>query len=743
MQDRCEALAGAVRHQRAGRFQQAEAIYRRILAEDPGDPDALHLLGFLAHQLGRHEAAVDYIARAIARNPSAACYHVNLGNALQALARFEEAAACYREALHRQPDSAEAANNLGNALAGLGRSQEAMASFLEAIRLRPDWSLAYSNLGNVLKAQGRLEEAQACYQEALRLEPASAEAHNNLGVTLQQLGRLEEALACYREALRLKPDYADAHYNLGNGFKDQGQLEEAAASYQRAIAIRRDYAEAHNNLGFVLKEQGRLEESIASYRQALRFRPRYAEAFNNLGNALYEQGQLEEAVRSYREALALKPDFAMAHSNLLFVLHYELAGGPEALFAEHLRWAAQQAPATTVRLPHPGERAPERRLRIGYVSPDFRAHSVAYFIEPILEAHDRRGFEVFCYSDVSRPDGVTARLQSLADGWRSTFGMTSAQVEDQVRQDRIDILVDLAGHTGGNRLLVFARKPAPVQVTYLGYPDTTGLRAIDYRITDEWADPPGQTERLHTEELVRLPRGFLCYRPPRDAPEIAPLPALGTGAVTFGSFNNLAKMTPEVIGLWSAILREVPGARLILKSKALGDAGAQERLRETFRQNGVAAQRIVLWGVIPGHRGHLEAYQQIDIALDSYPYHGTTTTCEALWMGVPVIVLAGGAHVSRVGVSLLSAVGLAEFIADCPERYLELAAGTAGDLDRLRRLRAQLRDRMTGSPLTGVTGFTKSIEDAYRRMWRRWCGPVNTLGGTVHAATPSSCSRRS
>jgi protein O-GlcNAc transferase len=738
MQDRCEALAGAVRHQQAGRFRQAEAIYRRILAEDPGDPDALHLLGFLAHQLGRHEAAVDYIARAIARNPSAACYHVNLGNALQALARFEEAAACYREALRRQPDSAEPANNLGNALAGLGRFEEAMASFLEAIRLRPDWSLAYSNLGNVLKAQGRLEEAQACYQEALRLEPASAEAHNNLGVTLQQLGRLEEALACYREALRLKPDYADAHYNLGNGFKDQGQLEEAAASYQRAIAIRRDYAEAHNNLGFVLKEQGRLEESIASYRQALRFRPRYAEAFNNLGNALYEQGQLEEAVRCYREALALKPDFAMAHSNLLFVLHYELSGGPGPLFAEHLRWAAQQAPATTVMLPHPGERAPERRLRIGYASPDFRAHSVAYFIEPILEAHDRLGFEVFCYSDVSRPDAVTARLQSLADGWRSTFGMSEAQVENQVRQDRIDILVDLAGHTGGNRLLVFARKPAPVQVTYLGYPDTTGLRAIDYRITDEWADPPGQTEHLHTEELVRLPRGFLCYRPPRDAPEIAPLPALGTGAVTFGSFNNLAKMTPEVIALWSALLREVPGARLILKSKALGDAGAQERIRETFRQNGVAAQRIVLWGVIPGHRGHLEAYQQIDIALDSYPYHGTTTTCEALWMGVPVIVLAGGAHVSRVGVSLLSAVGLAEFIADSPERYLELAAGAARDLSRLERLRAQLRDRMTGSPLTAVTGFTRTLEDAYRRMWRRWCGPVNTLGGTVHAATPSS-----
>jgi predicted O-linked N-acetylglucosamine transferase (SPINDLY family) len=331
----------------------------------------------------------------------------------------------------------------------------------------------------------------------------------------------------------------------------------------------------------------------------------------------------------------------------------------------------------------------------------------------------RRGF-LYCYSDVRRPDAVTARIRKSAVVWRELRGLSDPQAADLIRRDQVDILVDLAGHTARNRLLVFARKPAPVQVTYLGYPDTTGLNTIDYRLTDAWADPPGQTERFHTEELVRLPRGAWCYRPPEDAPAVEDLPAWSAGSITFGCFNNFAKVTPRMIGAWADILRDVPGARIILKSPVLMESSTRRLALERFRAHGIEGARVGLFGPVEPEQ-HLAFYNWIDIALDTFPYHGTTTTCEALWMGVPVVVLAGATHASRVGVSLLASVGLADWAADSLEAYVERAVRAARELDRLRLLRAGLRERMAQSPLTDAKVLTRDLEAAYRRMWRRWC----------------------
>jgi protein O-GlcNAc transferase len=368
-----------------------------------------------------------------------------------------------------------------------------------------------------------------------------------------------------------------------------------------------------------------------------------------------------------------------------------------------------------------GDKNPDKRLRIGYVSADLRSHSVAFFLESILAARNQREFEVLCYSNSVAADTTTARLRALVDGWRDIAGLDDEQAAALIRSDAIDILVDLAGHTKANRLPLFTRKPAPIQITYLGYPDTTGIEAIDYRLTDEWADPPGQTEHLHSEQLVRLPDGFLCYQPPSSCPPVGPLPLLLSGRVTFGSFNNLAKVSPTVIGYWAAILAAVPGSRLLLKSKALADSGTRKYIHQQFCAHGIEAGRVELVGWTPARVDHMALYSEVDVALDTFPYHGATTTCEALWMGVPVVTLAGPVHVSRVGVSLLHAAGLAELIAESPQEYARKAAELVADTGRLAALRGDLRERLRASRLTDAQRITASIEVAYRDMWRRFC----------------------
>lgn len=576
--------------------------------------------------------------------------------------------------------------------------------------------------GERFRAQGRIDQAIAHYERAISLKPDFVDAHNGLGMALAVRGRNDQAIAHFERALVLKPDYPLVHNNLGSALAMQGQMDQAIVHFERALALKPGDAQIHNNLGNAFRLQGRMGRAVSHHERALAIIPDYALAHHNLGSALMLQGRIDLAVAHHERAVSLSPHHADSHHSLLLTLNYSSNKESMAIYAAHLDFARRwEAPLARHIQPHRNDRSPERRLKIGYVSADFRQHSVSYFLEPVLSHHDHDRFEIFCYSNHDHEDEVTQRMRSHADHWHRIIGLSGEQLADQIRADKIDILVDLIGHFGANRLLVFARKPAPIQITWLGYPNTTGLSAMDYRLTDGFADPPGMTEHLHSERLVRLPECFSCYRPPADAPEISALPARERGYVTFGSFNNQAKITPEVMAVWAKILRSVPGSRLTLKNPAMGEDATQHMVQRVFREQGIAPERLELLGHDPSLGLHLERYWSIDIGLDPFPYNGATTTCEALWMGVPVVVLAGKTHAGRVGVSQLSNLGLTALIGRTTEEYITIALQLAADLDRLSALRAELRSCMAASPLTDALRFTRNLEFAYREMWKQWC----------------------
>ena len=602
-----------------------------------------------------------------------------------------------------------------------GQLSQADALYRQILAREPKHADALHHLG-LIAHQGGRNEAVDLIRQAIALRPNFPQAFNNLGNVLREKGKPQEAIVAYRQAIARKSNYAEAYSNLGNALKDTGQVSEAIAAYHRAIALKPNYPGAYSNLGNALRDSGQGDEAIAAFGQAIALKPDYAEAFNNLGNALKDVGQVDEAIAAYRRAIEFRPGYSDAHSNLLHTLHYQPGYDPQSIAREHSCWNRQHAePLKQFILPHANDPNPDRRLRIGYVSPDLRQHSVAYFLENLLAHHDAESVEVTCYSDVVRPDATTARLKKLSAQWCDIAGLNDAQVEQRVREDGIDILVDLAGHTANNRLLLFARKPAPVQVTYLGYPDSTGLRTMDYRLTDAYADPPGIRVESSTEQLVRLPGTFLCYRPSDVSPQVGPVAALGNGHVTFGSFNALAKVNAPLVAMWSKILDQVPKSRLILKGRGLGSATAQQHILELFVAHDIGPDRVEMVGWIASKAEHLQLYNRIDIALDTFPYHGATTTCEAMWMGVPVITLAGKAHVSRVGVSLLSNVGMPDLIADSQDGYVRVASELAGDVARLGQLRSTLRQQMQQSPLMDAPRFARNVEAAYRQMWQTWC----------------------
>jgi protein O-GlcNAc transferase len=644
-------FGAAAKHHQAGRFVEAEAGYRRVLAAMPNHADAMHLLGVIALQAGRYEVAADLIGRAIRLNGNDPAYFSALGNACFALGDFAAAVAACRE--------------------------------------------------------------------TVRLAPGDANGHCNLGTALSRLGTLDAAVAAYREALRIEPDYARAHANLGTALYDQGQHDAAVAAYREALRINPDDAGVNCNAGAALHSQGKLTEAATAFRAALRIEPGYLKAIGNLGTALADLGNHDEAVAAYQEALRLKPDHAEAGSNLLLCLNYDGRCSNAELFAAHRafdkRHGRAASPAT-----YANDRATERRLKVGYVSPDFRGHSVAFFLEPLLEHHDRNQVELFCYADVSWPDAVTERFKALADRWLVTAGMSDAALAERIRHDGIDILVDLAGHMAGNRLPVFARKPSPVQVTWLGYPNTTGLAAMDYRLVDAATDPQGEADAFASETLVRLVDGFLCYGAPPAAPAPAPPPCLAAGFVTFGSFNNPTKLTAACLDAWATLMARIPDARLLLKGRSFADAALRASFLQALAERGVSVQRVELLAWRPDTAAHLSLYERIDIALDPFPYNGTTTTCEALWMGVPVVTLRGDRHAGRVGASLLTQVRLPELIAGTVAAYADIAAALVRDPDRLTDLRLSLRSRMAASALCDAPAFAHKIESAYRDMWRRW-----------------------
>jgi predicted O-linked N-acetylglucosamine transferase (SPINDLY family) len=636
--------------------------------------------------------------RRTATTPTGAAHELfQQGNTLFGAGDREAAAERYRRALQMEPSFAEARYNLGCVLDALAGPSQALPHFAQAAVLRPDWWQARSNLGLALGRVGRMAEAACELEAAAALNPGEAGLLNNLGLALDALGRGEEAHGSFQEAIRLDPLYP----------------------------------EAHNNLAILFERYGRTTEAISSCLEALRLRPDYPEAHHNLANALKSQGRHVEALAHYRETLRLRPDYAEAQSSLLFALCYPGGVTPAQVFSEHAAFGAAHRFAAA---PHSNDPDPRRTLRIGYVSADFRDHAVARFIEPVLRHHDKSRFLIFCYSNVSVPEAASTRLEALAGRFTNIAGVADQDAAALIRRDRIDILVDLSGHTAGNRLALFARKPAPVQVTWLGYPQTTGLAAMDYRITDAVTDPPGESERFHSERLLRLPGNFSCFAPPKEAPAVGELPALSRGAITFGSFNNPAKITPETVALWAGALHGVPGSRMLIKGYSLADEGSRALLSGLFAARGIRAERLELQGNTPCYREHLQLYGRVDIALDCFPYNGTTTTCEALWMGLPVVTLAGGSHLSRVGASLLQSVGLGDLVAHDAQGFRDLAAGLALDLDRLAHLRGTLRGTMAASPLTDAAGFTGQLEAAFVAIWQSWC--AGGLGGRADGTVP-------
>lgn len=604
------------------------------------------------------------------------------------------------------------------ALLNSGQPSEALDLLVQVCARAPADSEAWQIRGVACGTLNRHKEAAESFRKVIALQPGNAEAHYNLGIAERSLGFPDKAESAFWQAIKLNPKYLQAYESLAHGLIGRGAGEEAIQVLRAALQLRPDNAEWQSNLGSLLQAKGFLTEAEENYRRALSLKPGAGFVYENLGSVLTAQGRTEEALAVYREGLRREPRNARTYSNLLLLLNYMEDQDPAQVLREHRAWEQTQA-ASTVTQSYTNDRHPERRLRIGYVSPDFRTHSVAYFLEPLLAAHDHSAFEIFCYSDVPHPDATTVRLRRYADVWCETTGLTNAEVAARVAGDGIDILVDLAGHTAANRLPVFARRPAPVQVSWLGYPNTTGLSAMGYRITDALSDPPGR-EVFYSEKLMRTSGCFLTYQPPDDTLAVAPLPAAQNGYITFGSFNNLAKMQSGVIALWSELLRATPAARLLLKNPSLTDPTTRQRLIARFEHHGVAPDRLELLGHTPSPQEHLELYGRMDIALDTFPYNGTTTTCEALWMGVPVVSLAGERHASRVGLSLLTSVGLEQLIAGSALDYVHCAQKLGGDLKQLASLRASLRSRLTHSRLCDHGLFAREMESAYRSMWRDW-----------------------
>jgi predicted O-linked N-acetylglucosamine transferase (SPINDLY family) len=572
---------------------------------------------------------------------------------------------------------------------------------------------------------GRWSEAERIYREILADHPDHAGAMHLLGMVLYQRGERAEAYPLVRRGAELDAGNGAYQANLGAVCRSLHRTEEAAEAYRRSVEMSPNVAVVWNNLGNLQADTEQLDLALSSYRKALEIDPKHPNTRMNLAKTLAEAGRFSEAFAEYHLALAQQPS-AKEHSNLLLDLHYPDEPSIEEIFEEHLRFDRIYAkPLKPLTPGHHLDRSPDRPLRVGYISPDFRQHPVAHLLEPLLANHDRAEFRIHCYSDAP-PHEVLHRLRGYADRWTDTRLLSDEELSKALMQDQIDILVDLAGHTYGNRLLVFARRPAPVQITCIGYPDTTGLSEIDYRFTDAQRSPPENKDAFSSEKLYRLPRSAWCYRPFEISLPAGAAPALRNGYVTFGCLNTHRKITPNTLRIWGQILSRLPTARLILSVGSIDRSAkfGRKLLIAYFAAAGIDESRVQLIDRCSNDQ-YLSHLAQIDIALDTFPYQGGLTTLDTLWMGTPVVVLAGRSYVSRVGVNILSQVGLGDLIADTPQDYVRIALDLAENIPRLTKLHETLRNLLERSPLMDEKGYTHHVEAAMRQMWRNYCGKTS------------------
>ena len=613
------------------------------------------------------------------------------------------------------------------ALRDAGAWLAAIAQYHRAIERQPQNAALLFELGDCYRRSGDMGRAIQVFERVIALDPDRADAYRSAAdAALAQAAKPGMPSKAIADLKKFAAMYLVA---LGRRLWERraGEIE---ASFREAIALDNKSAAAYDGLGEFLEATGRSSEAEKALRRAIALDPNLTSAHVMLGNALLSLGRNEEMEAAYRRALAIDPNLREVRESLrsvaLLNMLYLSESTPAQIYQRHRAWGdsatAEARKNSPPPLPFTNSRDPERRLRVAYLSPDFRYHAVSFFFEPLLAHHDSRIIAPYCYAEVENPDIVTSTLQQMGGIWRNTIGLDNAALRAQLRADEIDIAIDLAGHTRQGRLNAFAVKPAPVTAGWLGYPATTGLSTIDWRITDARADPPGQ-EQFHTEKPLRLPDTFLCYHfYGTETPPVAPPPAIACGTLTFGSFNNPQKMSPLATATWSRILGQVPGSRLVLKSARIIDPSLRANFLQRFAAHGITAERIELRAPQPGMIDHLNSYAEIDIALDPFPYNGTTTTCEAMWMGVPMISLVGDHHAARVGFDLLSQVGLDDFAAPDIESYVAKAVALAADLPQRARLRQELRARMQASPLCDAPRFARAFEAALRQMWREWCG---------------------
>jgi predicted O-linked N-acetylglucosamine transferase (SPINDLY family) len=723
-----------------GRLMEAEQLYKRVLAADRNNADALHLLGVLLHQTGRTTEGIDSIRRAIKRDPRAVQFHLNLANVYGDSKQPQRAAESLRNAIALEPRAIEPRLRLARYLnAELSRPREAVAAFRELLAIAPNLNEAVADLASALHQLGERAEALPYYESALSAAPDDVDLLSNYATALYELGDHERALPMFDRAIALQPRHEKLWYNLGLAHASRERFEDAVAAFKTAIEINPQHARAKFQLALLLCAARELEESADLHAQSLSTVRERADVYMHAGYARMMEGRNDKALPLHRKAIRIDPDYELAWQNLMMGLNYQAEDDAQLMIAEHRTWGQRHEGRYPARR-FANDPSPERRLRIGYISPDFRSHSVSYFIEPVLANHDPQQVEIFCYANHARDDEVTARLKAYAHHWREIRGRSDDSVADMIQQDQIDLLIDLALHTGDNRLLVLARKPAPLQGTWLGYASTSGLKAIDFRLTDDWIDPPGSSEQYSVEQLIRLPQTQWVYRAAVEAPEVSPSPAEKNGTITFGVATNLAKINEPTIELWSKVLRATPGS--ILKIKAalrdrpsepavaespIGRYGAEQvwkQLRqylcELLAKNGISEDRLRLEGGSP-LADYFQWHSNIDIILDTFPFAGGTTTCHALYMGVPVVTRTGNLSVSRVGSSILHNVGLGELVAQTPEQFTQIAIELAHDRPHLAEIRRTLRPRMQQSPLMDEPRFVGNLEAAYRQLWHAWC----------------------
>jgi len=685
----------------------------------PSDAEIHNNLGLGLQVHGQHVAAAASYRRALALVPGFVEAHANLGNALKDLGQLDAAVASYRRALEINQNVAEIHSNLGAVLHELQQFDEAAASHRRALELNPQYAAAHNNLGNVLRDKGQLDAAVACYRHALELDPHYADAHNNLGTVLQALGQSEAAVESYRHAIESNPDYAEAYSNLGTALQALGRFKGAMISCRKALEIKPDFVGAQYNLGIALRALGRLDEAVAVYQRVLEINPDHAEAHYNLGNALKEFGQLDGAVASYRRALEIKPDFEDVRTNLIFAMNYA-ASYPASYCLDEAREYGRIVSKRA--LAHFSvwqcETKPER-LRVGLVSGDLRNHPVGYALESLLAQLDPARVELIAYPTTSKADELTARIQPRFSAWKPLFDQSDEAAARLIHADGVHVLLDISGHTIHNRLPLFAWKPAPVQASWLGYFATTGVPEMDYLLTSEVAVPEMHKEHF-TESVWYLPDIWLCFTPPEFDLPVVPLPALENGYLTFGCFQRLDKMGEGVLQAWGKLLSAIPKSRLLLVNKQLGDAGVVSEFLQRLQQSGIDSERVTIRGTTDSRAEYLARYNEVDVMLDTFPYPGVTTTCEALWMGVPTLTLGGDTLLARQGAGVVTPAGLGDWVATSEADYVEKAISLTNDLSKLANLRAVLRVRVLASPIYDAPRFARNFESALWGMWQQW-----------------------